>query len=168
MTTTRSFRIANIALSATFLLFCHSPSFTRAGVATGSNINDLAWMAGDWQTDANGRSTSDEHWARPAGGVMIGMSRSVAGNKLVSSESLRIEQRGEAIFYVAIVNGRCPATDFKLTHLSAQEAIFENPDHDFPKRVIYRKKSAQEMTASVDGGEGTKSQVYVFHLIAGN
>jgi len=108
---------------------------------------ELAWMAGDWQTDPNGRSTSDEHWARPAGGIMIGMSRTVAGNKLISFESLRIEQRGEAIFYVASVKGRCPATDFKLTRLNAQEAVFENPDHDFPKRIIYRKKSAQEMSS---------------------
>jgi len=166
--TKRSFRIASIALSATFLLFCHSRSFTRDGVTTNSDLADLAWMAGDWQTDANGRTISDEHWARPAGGVMIGMSRTVAGNKLVSFESLRIEQRGESIFYVASVKGRCPATDFKLTRQNAQEAIFENPDHDFPKRIIYRKQSAQEMTALVDGGEGTKSQEFVFHLIPRN
>jgi hypothetical protein len=167
MMTKRSFRIATIALSATFFLFCHSRSFTRDGLATTSDIADLAWMAGDWQTDPNGRTTSDEHWARPAGGVMIGMSRTVAGNKLVSFESLKIEQRGDAIFYVASVKGRCPATDFKLTRLNTQEAIFENPDHDFPKRIIYRKKSAQEMTASVEG-EGTKSQAFIFHLIPGN
>lgn len=58
------------------------------------------------------------------------------------------------------MNGRCPATDFKLTRVTANEAVFENPEHDFPKRIIYRKKSATEMTASIDGGEGTKSQEY--------
>jgi hypothetical protein len=164
----RSFRIATIALSATILLFCHSRSFTRDGVTNTSDIADLAWMTGDWQTDPNGRITSDEHWSRPGGGVMIGMSRTVAGNKLVSFESLRIEQRGEAIFYVANVKGRCPATDFKLTRLNAQVAVFENPDHDFPKRIIYRKTSAKEMIASVDGGEGTKAQDFVLHFIPGN
>ena len=166
--TNRSFRIATIALSATFLLFCHSRSFTRDGVTNSSDIADLTWMAGDWQTDPNGRVTSDEHWARPAGGIMIGMSRTVAGNKLASFEFLRIEKRGEEIFYVASVRGRCPATDFKLTRVNGQEAIFENPEHDFPKRIIYRKKSAQELTASVDGGEGTKSETFVFHLMPGN
>jgi hypothetical protein len=42
----------------------------------------------------------------------------------------------------------------------AGEAIFENPEHDFPKRIIYRKKSAREM--SIDAGAGTKSQEYVY------
>lgn len=120
-------------------------------------------MVGSWQTDPNGRVISDEHWARPAAGIMIAMSRTVAGDKLASFESLRIEQRGDAIFYVASVKGRCPATDFKLTRVTANEAVFENPEHDFPKRIIYRRKSATEMTASIDGGEGTKSQEYKFH-----
>ena len=155
----------SIALSATLLLFCSSTSFTRSRIPNNPGVSDLSWMAGDWQTDSGGRMTSDEHWARPAGGVMIGMSRTVAGDKLISFESLRIEQRGDAIFYVAMVNGGCPATSFKLTRAKGQEAVFENPAHDFPKRIIYRKKSATEMTASIDGGEGTKSVDFKFHSI---
>jgi Domain of unknown function (DUF6265) len=163
--TKRSSRIATIALAASFLLFCHSITFPHT--APGHNLSELAWLAGNWQTDTNGRLVSDEHWALADGGIMIGMSRTVAaGDKLASFEFLRIEQRGEDIFYVANVKGRCPATDFKLTRLSGQEAVFENPEHDFPKRIIYRKKSSTEMTASIDAGEGTKSQEYSFHSIA--
>jgi hypothetical protein len=163
--TNRTGNVITLTLSLTILAFSNSTSFMRHGLASTTAISDLSWMAGDWQTDPNGRMVSDEHWVRPVGGVMIGMSRTVAGDKLISFESLRVEQRGDAIFYVASVNGGCPGTDFKLTRLNAQEAIFENPAHDFPKRIIYRRKSANEMTATVDAGEGTKSQEFIYRLV---
>lgn len=156
-------RATSMIMVTLFLLLCPVSSLPRTPAA--ATIADLAWMAGSWQTDKSGRMVSDEHWAQPTGGIMIGMSRTVAGDKLASFESLRIEQRGEQIFYVASVKGRCPATDFKLTRLTGQEVVFENPEHDFPKRIIYRKKSATEMIASIDAGEGTKSLDYTYHLI---
>jgi len=126
------------------------------------SISDLAWIAGDWQMAAGGRSQSEEHWTAPAGSTMIGMSRTLAGDKTVEFEYLRIEQRSDGIYYVAHPKARCPGTDFKLTQLSASEAIFENPQHDFPKRVIYRRTSDDTLTASIDGGAGTKSMAFPF------
>jgi hypothetical protein len=163
--TNRTRHVVTFALSLTILVFSNSRSFTRDGLASTTAISDLAWMAGDWQTDPNGGMVSDEHWVRPVGGVMTGMSRTVAGEKLISFESLRIEQRGDAIVYVASVNGGCPGTNFKLTRVNAQEAIFENPAYDFPKRIIYRRKSANEMTATVDAGEGTRSHEFIYRLM---
>ena len=93
---------------------------------------------------------------------MIGVSRTLVGDRTASFEFLRIEVRGESIFYVASPKGRCPATDFKLTRLSGQEAVFENPEHDFPKRIIYRKNSDGSLVASIDAGEGTKSQSFSY------
>ena len=123
----------------------------------GTNIADLAWLAGDWQTAPGARRQIDEHWTSVAGGSMMGMGRTVAGEKTVEFEFLRIEQRGDAIYYVAYPQGRCPGTDFKLTRSSATEVVFENPQHDFPKRIIYRKEGEDALTATVDGGEGSKS-----------
>ena len=92
---------------------------------------------------------------------MMGVSRTVASDKTVEFEYLRIEQRADAIYYVAHPKARCPGTDFKLTRASATEAVFENPQHDFPKRIIYRKTD-DGLTASIDAGEGTKAISYVF------
>lgn len=158
-------RVLKMAAFATALvLIGHGRTVSRNTVASPAwTISDLGWMSGDWQTDAGGRAVSEEHWTRPAGGSMIGMSRTLAGDRTVSFEFLRLEQRAEAIYYVASPNGRCPATDFKLTRLSGQEAIFENPAHDFPKRIIYRKNSEGALAASIDGGEGTKSVMFAFN-----
>ena len=131
-----------------------------SGPAT--NISDLIWLAGDWQTASGARAQIEEHWTRPAGGTMIGMGRTVVGDKTAEFEFLRIEQRGNDVFYVANPNANCPQTDFKLTRLSGQEVIFENPAHDYPKRVIYRKNSDGSLVASIDAGEGTKSQSFSY------
>jgi Domain of unknown function (DUF6265) len=126
------------------------------------DIAELGWMSGDWQTAPAGRAQIEEHWTLPAGGSMLGMSRTVAGGKTAEFEYLRIEQRADAIYYVAQPKGRCPATDFKLTRATPQEAVFENPTHDFPRRIIYRKTAVDSLTASIDGGEGTKQMTFNF------
>jgi hypothetical protein len=125
-------------------------------------LADISWIAGDWQTAAGGRAQIEEHWTAIAGASMMGMSRTVAGEKTVEFEYLRIEQRTDGIYYVAHPKGRCPGTDFKLTRASATEAVFENPQHDFPKRIIYRKGADDSLTASVDGGEGSKAMTFAF------
>ena len=124
-------------------------------------LADLSWISGDWQTAPGARRQIEEHWTTVAGGSMMGMSRTVAGDKTVEFEYLRIEQRAEGIFYVAHPQARCPGTDFKLTSASATEAIFENPQHDFPKRIIYRKTD-DGLTASIDAGEGSKGMSFVY------
>ena len=128
-------------------------------------LADLSWISGNWQTAPGGRRQIEEHWTQAAGGSMMGMSRTVAGDKTVEFEYLRIEQRADGVYYVAHPKARCPGTDFKLTRASATEAVFENPQHDFPKRIIYRKTGDDGLTATVDAGEGSKAMSFVFQRI---
>ena len=134
---------------------------TQASTQT-PTLADLSWIAGDWQTAPGGRRQIEEHWMQVAGGSMMGMSRTVAGEKTVEFEYIRIEQRADGIYYVAHPKARCPGTDFKLTRASATEAVFENPQHDFPKRIIYRKGADDSLTAITDDGEGSKAITFAF------
>lgn len=127
-----------------------------------TGLAELSWIAGDWQTAPGGRRQVEEHWTKAAGGSMMGMSRTVAGDKTVEFEYVRIEQRADGVYYVAHPKARCPGTDFKLTRASATEAVFENPQHDFPKRIIYRRTGEDGLTASIDGGEGTNAMLFTF------
>ena len=79
-------------------------------------------------------------------------------------EYLRIVERADGIFYIAQPGGR-PATEFKLTTFDGSVAVFENPQHDFPKRIIYRKNADGSLTASIDAGEGTKGPSFPFKLM---
>jgi hypothetical protein len=131
------------------------------------DIAAVAWLAGDWQTAPAGKMQIDEHWIAPAGGAMLGTSRTVAGGRMVFFEFLRIETRMDGVYYVAQPRGG-PPTAFKLTRASASEAVFENPMHDFPKRISYRKNKDGSVTARVegDGTEKEKPQEFHFHPAA--
>lgn len=128
-------------------------------------LADLGWMVGSWQSAPGAQRQVEEHWTRAAGGTMMGVGRTVAGERTVEFEFLRIEQRADGIFYVAHPKARCPGTDFKLTRVSGTEAVFENPQHDFPKRVIYRMGEGDSLTATIDAGEGTKAITFSFQRI---
>jgi hypothetical protein len=125
-------------------------------------IEDLAWMSGDWET-ASGRVQIDEHWTKVGGGSLIGMSRTVARDKTVFFEYLRIETRGTEIYYVAHPRAKNPGTDFKLVRLSGQEAVFENMAHDFPKRILYRRNGDGTLTARIEGDGTEKEKPQEFH-----
>ena len=59
----------------------------------------------------------------------------------------------------------CVFAAMLLTRASSTEAVFENPQHDFPKRIIYRKGADDSLTASIDGGEGTKAMSFPYKRI---
>ena len=123
----------------------------------GFHVEALAWMAGAWK-EAKGNGSSEEHWIAPAGGLMLGVNRQVAGGKAVFFEFLRIEQRGEEVFYVAQPKGRA-GTDFQQVEGKENEATFENPEHDFPRRILYRREGKGSLYARAEGEEGGNARV---------
>ena len=54
-----------------------------------ADVADLRWLAGCWSQDGR-EAGSVEQWTAPAGGTMLGMSRTVSGGKTVAFEHLRI------------------------------------------------------------------------------
>jgi hypothetical protein len=139
------------------LLFCGAlASFaTHHGQASSvARPNDalasLSWISGDWETPATNHY-SEEHWTSPAAGMLLGVSRTVAGEKTVSFEFMRIEARADGVFYVAQPQGR-PGVDFKLVRNQGGEAVFENPGHaDHLSHIIYRKNADGTMAARIEG-----------------
>lgn len=95
-----------------------------------------AWLAGHWKT-SNGKTTTEEVWLAPASGLMVGAGRTVGG-KTPFFEFLRIEQRGDALVFVAQPRGGAPV-EFIAARVDADAVVFENLAHDFPQRVIYRR-----------------------------
>ena len=48
--------------------------------------------------------------------------------------------------------------------LSDREVIFENPDHDFPQRVIYRLISDEDLLGRIEGMIDGKERAVDFPL----
>ena len=127
--------------------------------ATKAAIADVAWIAGGW-TGSTGPVSVEERWTTPAGGAMLAVSRTVRDSKMIAFEFLRIVERNGTLLYIAQPNGR-PPTEFTLTAFDAQSATFENPSHDFPKKVRYAKRADGGLDATVSG-DGGKAETFQF------
>ena len=113
-------------------------------------LQDLAWIAGHWRIEQGDRLV-DEQWMAPAAGLMMGMARNVQGGKVREYEFtlLRQEPNGD-ILYIASPSKQAE-TAFKLTSLSGGTAVFENPEHDFPKKIVYERKADGSLLAAIEG-----------------
>ena len=114
------------------------------------SLDDLAWITGTWE-GTSGSVRQEEYWSRPAGGLILGIHRDLFEGGRSFFEFLRIEQRGEDVYYVAMPRGR-PGTDFRLVQLEDNRAVFENPEHDFPQKIIYAR-DGETLSARIEGVE---------------
>jgi hypothetical protein len=108
-----------------------------------------AWMAGSW-SGVDGEVASEELWTAPKGGVMLGLHRDVGPAGAAFFEYLRIEERPGGLVYVAQPMGREP-TEFTAVETTARQVVFENLEHDFPQRIIYRLDEEQRLVARIEG-----------------
>jgi hypothetical protein len=120
-------------------------------------LYDLSWLAGCWEANLRGREVN-EQWMKPGGGIMLGMARTVSQGKAAEFEFTQIrEDKDGSIYYVAKPSGQ-PEASFKLVKLQNKEAVFENPQHDFPQRIIYRLQPDGSLFARVEATDKGKTR----------
>lgn len=138
--------------------FILSISFSSANAQDAKpKVEDLAFMSGCWELNVPHRNmTIAEQWMKPLGGTLIGIGRTVVGGKTVSYEFLRIVSTEAGIDYIAKPSSSKDETAFKLTKATASEVIFENPAHDFPQRIIYKKGEADSLFARIESTRNGK------------
>lgn len=123
------------------------------------------WMAGCWSGES-GALRFEEQWTRPAGGGMMGMARTVKGDQVVFSEFMRIDRRDSGLALTVFTPGvganQAPV-EFRLKSQSDSEVVFENPAHDFPQRIRYRKTS-DGMLGRIEGMDKGKERSVDFPM----
>ena len=121
-----------------------------------ASVSRLGWLAGCWRLRAGTRIV-EEQWMAPAGGMMLGMGRTTRDGRVTEFEQLRIFEREGRAVYAASPSGQAPA-EFVAGATSDTLVAFENPAHDFPQRVIYRRSARDSVTARVEGTVGGKQR----------
>jgi hypothetical protein len=135
----------------------------------GANIKDLAWLAGCWEQRNDARNmVISEQWMAPAGGTMIGMSRTVRDGKTTGYEFIRIVERADGIFYIARPSQNKDETEFRLTGASAKRAEFVNPEHDFPQRIVYTLTETGDLNARAEATRDGKTQGFDLRMMRTN
>jgi len=127
-------------------------------------IGDLEWLAGAWVGTKSSGSSIEERWSPPLGGAMLAVSRTVnTSRKLVDFEYLRIVERDGGLVYIAQPGGGQP-TEFVLTESSPTRAVFDNPRHDYPKRIVYELSAEGGLNATIGQTRGGTPQRFEFKL----
>ena len=128
-------------------------------------IDDAAWLAGCWTREGNGRQY-DEQWMKPAGGTMLGMSRTVSKGRTSAWEFLQLREEDGQVFYVAKPSNQQEAR-FKLTEARDGFLRFENPDHDFPKVITYTRGADGALLAQIQGPMNGQTRTIDFPMTRG-
>ncbi len=136
----------------------------------GSPAERLAWMIGTWVSEEDGAITT-ERWCAGEGGVLVGGNATRAGGEVVHSEELRVEAQGDRLVYVASPSGqatteftgdaRCGSDVPEGNCARSCEAVFANPEHDFPNEITYGRCLQNELlVATIRGGERRASWTF--------
>jgi hypothetical protein len=119
---------AIFAASLAFLLMAQSPPRT--------GVDELAWMSGQWQTSDG---ATEESWTAPRGGMMLGVGRTTRDGVVREYEFLRLQAGADGVpVYWGSPNGATPV-GFRLSQAGPSSATFDNPTHDYPQRIRYRR-----------------------------
>ncbi len=121
---------------------------------TPPTLASMQWLEGCWQGSVNKRDFR-EVWLPQRGGMMIGVSQTVMADKTLDYEYLRLEPRGDAVYYVVSPPNK-PEEAFKLTSElvdkeDAHTFVFLDPARDFPQRIGYRRASEGWLYTEVEG-----------------
>lgn len=109
----------------------------------------IAWLGGCWHS-VNGEPGSGEQWMPLAGGTLLGVGRTVRQGRTIEHEFLQIREKDGKLVYIALPSGQTMA-EFTAIRQDDREVVFENLQHDFPQRIIYRLQGERELHARIEG-----------------
>jgi len=118
----------------------------------------LDWLAGRWCMAGENRLV-EEIWLPPVGGQLMGISRTIKGDRVVGFEYMRIESDADSTRFIPQPEGALPVV-FTATEVAQNLLVVENPKHDFPQKVIYRREGvALFATISGPGNDGQQQSI---------
>ena len=131
-----------------FIVSCNNNSTEKEF----DKLDKLNWLIGNW-----GNKMPDgllvEKWKKENDSTFIGKSFFINTKDTVHYESIILTQNADELIYSATVTGQNnnEPVDFKLTSETENEFTFENPNHDYPQKITYKKVSDDSLVATISG-----------------
>ncbi len=123
------------------------------------NIDDYHWLVGHWKGSGFG-GTSEEIWAPPVDGVMMGMFRQINDDKIVFYEFLLLDEQGLRLkHFHPDLKGWEEKDDF-VTFTLAEGS----KDQLKLKGLTFERKSDSEMDIRLRMRRGDKVETEVFEM----
>ncbi len=147
------------------LLFALLAFLAAVPAAAQQPLSALSFMSGCWRGDAGTDREIEEHWTAAASNMMLATTRYVDPNDGLTHgwEFSRIVADSTGIFLLPSPMGTEQGR-FRLTSSTPGEARFEDPGHDWPKRIIYRGVDGRRLMVRVDNGTTEDEEALEFEL----
>ena len=140
-------------------LCCLLPTTTLAGEC--SSLDVVEWLAGQW-VSVSGQSVTSENWQPLSDSSWEGSgeTRDKTSGELRESESLRLVSMAGEVFYIAKVAHNKYPVGFTLTQCGDTRAVFENPEHGFPKKIEYLLQPSGDLHVHVSDGSDKGFEIH--------
>lgn len=124
---------------------------------------DLSFLSGDWR-QCTQDGFVEERWLGPRAGLAVGANLTLRNGK-AAFEHLRIQRDRDGWIYWASPAGKAPVP-FNLVEAGDERAVFANPAHGFPARIVYARDGA-DLIARIEGTIGGKAREESWRFVAG-
>jgi len=125
---------------------------------TSFSMDDLAFMHGSWSLKTE-KGRIVESWKKINHAYFEGISYSIghSGDSILL-ETVKLRKLDGAIFFIptGYAEGNNSTIAFKLISAENNTFIFENKEHDFPTRIVYRSVSDDKILAWIEGSVNGK------------
>ncbi|HVL38753.1 MAG TPA: DUF6265 family protein [Fimbriimonadaceae bacterium] len=125
------------------------------------SVSDLAWMSGSRSCPKWG-GIFEEHWMPPSGNTMQGVGKLTVSGKTSFMEFISIEpdpKDGSLTMWILLgspSDGEKKGVPFKMTALTSEKVVFENPANDFPSKITYFRPKDNLMRCVIAGKQNGK------------
>ncbi len=145
-------KIMTVVLAAAMTVSCTKQKETPV-----HQIDSAQWLLGNWgHKTAQGQLT--ESWQKTNDSTYAGQSYFIKAKDTLFAETIVLsENKGDLLYTVTVAgqNGDLPVA-FKLTSGTASQLVFENPAHDYPKKITYNLIRNDSMVAQISGTQQGK------------
>lgn len=117
-----------------------------------NDIKKAEWLTGTWENKTS-RGSIYETWRKEGPNELTGKSYIVKEKDTIVFENIHLVQEQNGLIYIPTVknqNGSQPVR-FPAKAISETELVFENPKHDFPQIISYKKISKDSLVAEISG-----------------
>lgn len=119
------------------------------------------WILGNWQANVNGVKVT-ETWEKQDN--KLHAKTTTYYDKNTQLERVKLSMTNDTLFYSIKINER--STTFVCGKPYKDTLIFENPNNEFPKRIVYVKPDNNKMPVWIENFEGDPNRIdYPFKKI---
>jgi hypothetical protein len=113
----------------------------------------MNWLIGNWENKMDDGILS-ETWKKENDSTFSGTTYFIINKKdTVHSETILLTQLNDELIYRPTVKGQNDdkPIDFIMTSDSENTFVFENPKHNYPQKIVYKKVNENSLVATISG-----------------